>query len=256
VGDVVGRPGRRAVEQLLPGLIAEHRVDFSAMNVENAAGGAGLTHAVAEALFAAGADILTGGNHIWANKEILRFIDEEDRVLRPANFPPGTPGRGAGVFRSRRGVRVFAANLLGRVFMDPIDNPFRAIDALLAGAAAEPIRIVDFHAEATSEKVAMGWYVDGRVSAVFGTHTHVVTADERILPRGTAYITDVGMTGPHDSVIGVRKERAISRMVTGLPAKFETAADDVRLNAVLVACDPRTGRALGVERVQRRLEGT
>ncbi len=255
VADVVGKAGRQAIERLLPSLMEERSVDFCLLNAENAAGGAGLTQAVAASFFDRGVDVLTSGNHIWDNREIFRFIDDEPRILRPANYAPSVPGRGFGRFRARNGTQLLVANLQGRVFMETVDCPFRTIEEILsAESSLPPIRVVDFHAEATSEKQAMGWFLDGRVTAVIGTHTHVPTADERLLPGGTAYITDVGMTGPHDSVIGVKKEGAIHRMTTKLPVRFETATGDVRLSGLYVECDTHSGKALRVERIQRRLE--
>ena len=255
IADVVGRPGRNAVTALIPTLREECDVDLCVVNIENAAGGAGVTKSIANAVFEAGADCLTSGNHVWANRDVFGWIDDEERIVRPVNFDRECPGRGATVVRCRGGEPVLVANAQGRVFMDPCGNPFRALDATLAEHESVRLRLVDFHAEATSEKVAMGWYLDGRVTAVVGTHTHVPTADERILPEGTAAITDVGMTGPFDSVIGVKKEAALRRMVTGLPTRFEPASHDVRLSAVLIDADPSTGRAVGIERLQRSFGG-
>jgi len=254
VGDVVGQPGRLAIDRLLPPLIEERGIDFCIVNAENAAGGAGITRAMADACFEAGADVITSGNHVWANRQILKFIDDEPRLIRPANFAEDAPGRGAQVVRSRQDIPVLVANVVGRVFMNPVRCPFRILDGILDETPDVRLRFVDVHAEATSEKVALGWYLDGRVTAVFGTHTHVPTADARVLPGGTAYITDAGMTGPHDSVIGVRKEAVFRRMIKGLPARFETASGDVRLSAVQVEADPETGLARSIERFERALE--
>lgn len=254
VADVVGRPGRKAVSGLLPGLRDELDVDFCCVNCENAAGGAGVTRPMADALFAAGADVLTSGNHVWGNRDVYSFIDDEPRLIRPANFAPDAPGRGATLLETRQGHPILVANAMGRVFMNPVDCPFLAVDRILDGHQGVRLRLVDFHAEATSEKVAMSWYLDGRATAVVGTHTHVPTADARILPNGTAAITDVGMTGPFRSVIGVKVDAVLRRMVRGLPTRFETASEDVRLCGVLVEADPRTGTALAITRVERRLE--
>jgi metallophosphoesterase (TIGR00282 family) len=249
IGDVTGKPGRRIVAARLSGLRRERGIDVVIANGENAAGGMGLTPDVAAELFAAGVDVLTGGNHIWKNREAYDLLDSDPRVLRPANYPAGAPGRGAAVLRTGGGVEIGVLNLEGRVFMQALDDPFR-----LAREQADLLRqsvpavIVDFHAEATSEKVAMGWYLDGRVSAVIGTHTHVQTADERVLPQGTAYITDVGMTGPRDGVIGMDRDVILERFLTQLPARFQVASGAVQLNAVVVTIAP-AGRAERIERV-------
>jgi metallophosphoesterase (TIGR00282 family) len=250
IGDVVGRPGREAVKACLADLVRRHQVDFVIANGENSAGGMGITAQVSEELFNAGVDVLTTGNHVWRQRGAIPFIDSEHRVLRPANYPPGTPGRGGEVFVTSHSGTIGVVNVQGRTFMEPIDCPFRAADK-----ETERIRgrtsviIVDVHAEATSEKLAMGWYLDGRVSAVIGTHTHIQTADERILPKGTAYITDVGMAGPRDSILGVKTEPIIQRFLTGMPAKFELAGDPLALNAVLVNIDTETGNANSIQRV-------
>jgi metallophosphoesterase (TIGR00282 family) len=250
IGDIVGRPGRELVRRGLPALVAHRRIDLVIANVENAAAGFGVTPDIAEELLAAGVHVLTGGNHIWDRKEILPYFAEQPRLLRPANFPPGAPGSGRYVARAANGVSVAVVNLMGRVFMTAIDDPFRAALAEIE-AVAPPAQLVfvDFHAEATSEKVAMGWHLDGRVAAVVGTHTHVQTADERILPQGTAFITDVGMTGAHDSVIGVERSAILRRFLTALPQRFEPASENPRLNAVIVEADEATGLAAGIERV-------
>jgi len=220
IGDVVGRPGRRALTMALPELIAKHECEFVIANGENAAAGYGISVKVADEMFAAGVDVLTSGNHIWAAKEAPRLLEEDDRILRPANFPPGQPGHGSRLYETRGGHRIGVINLIGRIFMDPADCPFRRGDEELAKLTEAEAIIIDFHAEATSEKVALGYYFDGRVSAVIGTHTHVCTCDERILPQGTAYITDCGMTGPINTVIGIEKEIALRRFVTGMPERF------------------------------------
>lgn len=255
VGDVVGRPGREVVRAKLRPLVSELRADLVVVNGENAAGGVGITPATAKELFRAGADVLTGGNHSWDKREIVPYIDECPTLLRPANFPEGTPGRGVCVVATQDGTRVGVVNLQGRVFLQNLDDPFVAVDRVLAGLVGQvDVVVVDFHAEATSEKIAMGWYLDGRVAAVVGTHTHVPTADARVLPGGTAYITDVGMTGPYDGVIGVRKEEVLERFRTQLPARYSVATGDVRLAGVLVDCDPTTGAAHSIERIEVHAE--
>lgn len=249
MGDVVGRPGRRALATRLAGLRRSHAADVVIANGENAAGGMGLTSEAAAELFAAGVDVLTGGNHVWHRREAYDLLDSEPRIVRPANFPPGVPGRGAAVVQTASGHKVGVLNLQGRVFMQEIDDPFRIgrqQAAVLRGVV--PVVIVDMHAEATSEKVAMGWYLDGKVSAVIGTHTHVQTADERVLPEGTAYISDVGMTGPRDGVIGMARESILERFLTQLPARFQVAAGPAQVNAVVVDLDG-DGRARSIERI-------
>ena len=250
VGDVVGAPGRRAVRENIPALRTELGIDFVVANGENAAGGNGITREVARELFSYGVDALTMGNHVWNHREAYGYVDGEERLVRPANYPAGAPGAGMRLF-AVGGVKIAVVNCSGRVFMAPLDCPFRAMDGILDELAGRAhIILVDFHAEATSEKVAMGWYLDGRVTAVFGTHTHVQTADERLLPGGTAYITDVGMTGPRDSVIGVKKETVLEKFITQLPHRFEVAGGPYQFNAVLVEADAESGRALAVERIQ------
>lgn len=254
IGDVFGKPGRRAVQGILPSLRREFAVDFCVANGENLASGAGVTGETAEELFAAGVDVLTGGNHTFDRREGLSAIEDDLRILRPANYPPGTPGRGAGVYECGES-RVAVVNLIGRVFLLNADDPFRAADEVLETLIrVTPIIVVDFHAEATSEKIAMGWYLDGRASLVVGTHTHVATADERVLPRGTAYQSDAGMTGPHDSVIGVRKELALHKLRSQMPVKFQPAEGDIRLHALLVRIDPSSGRAQQARRIERHLD--
>lgn len=250
VGDIVGNPGRTILRQALSSLVAVHGIDLVVANVENAAGGFGITREVADAIRACGVDVMTTGNHVWDKKEALDLLTNDPTILRPANFPPGAPGRGHYVARTAAGDRVGIINVMGRVFMTPIDDPFAIVLTELEKVRPETqIVLVDMHAEATSEKLAMGWHLDGRVTAVVGTHTHVQTADARVLPGGTAYITDVGMTGPHDSIIGVEKEAALRRFRQALPSRFETAKGDPRLHAVIVSADTRTGLASGIERL-------
>jgi metallophosphoesterase (TIGR00282 family) len=250
IGDIVGKPGRDLVRQGLTALVEHHAVDLVVANTENAAGGFGITREIGQQLFDYGIDVMTSGNHIWDKREALNYIATEPRLLRPANYPAGAPGRGRYLTRSRDDISVGVINVMGRVFMLTIDDPFAVVlQEIEALRGQTRIILVDFHAEATSEKLAMGWHLDGKVTAVLGTHTHVQTADERILPNGTAYLTDVGMTGPHDSVIGVEIEAALGRFRTALPAKFETATANPRLNAVVIEADHRTGRALDIERL-------
>jgi 2',3'-cyclic-nucleotide 2'-phosphodiesterase len=250
VADVNGRPGRRAVEERLPGLREELDIDFVVANGENAADGLGITPKLADALLAAGVDVLTLGNHVWRRREIIPYLSGSDRLIRPANLSAESPGRGWTSAPARDGTRVAVINLLGDLFLQPAVTPFEMIDELVEEARREtPIVIVDFHAEATSEKVAMARYLDGRATAVFGTHTHVQTNDARVQAGGTAAITDAGMTGPHDSVIGVKSDLAIQRMRTGIPVKFETAEGDIRLEGALVECNG-SGRATSCELVR------
>ena len=250
IGDIIGKPGREALSRELHRIVDRHMVDLVIANGENAAGGFGLTAETAQELFKCGVQVLTSGNHIWDKKESLEYIKREERIVRPANYPEGTPGRGATLVRTPGGVKVGILNLEGRVFMNNLDCPFRCADREIAKLREEtPIIFVDFHAEATSEKVSLGWYLDGRVSAVIGTHTHVQTADERILTAGTAYQTDAGMTGSFDSVIGVRKEDAIEKFITQRPAKFEVAKKDIRINAVVIEVDEKSGLASSIERI-------
>ncbi|MEW6225454.1 MAG: TIGR00282 family metallophosphoesterase [Chloroflexota bacterium] len=257
IGDVIGKPGRVAIERTLPGIRDERGIDFVTANGENLAGGMGLTVSTCEALFAAGVDVVTSGNHIWDKREIYPFLDESERVLRPLNY--GThdvPGRGWGTYHALDGSELAVVNLQGRTYMQPIDNPFTDADRLLdeASEPLPPIRLVDFHCEITSEKNALGLYLDGRVSAVVGTHTHVVTGDERILPRGTAYQSDLGMTGPLWSVIGFDPRTVLPRFINALPTRFEVGDGPVVLNACQIDVDPATGHALQVERLQRLVE--
>lgn len=250
VGDVHGRPGRRILKERLPRLRTRYEARFVVANGENGAGGAGLSREVADELFAAGVDVITGGNHIWQHRDAYELLDAEPRIIRPLNYPPGVPGRGATVARTPEDVPVAVLNLQGRVFMPEVDDPFRTVRAEVE-ALRERARVIvlDFHAEATSEKIAMGWYLDGKISALVGTHTHVQTADERILPEGTAYITDVGMTGPRDGVIGMDRARILERFQTGLPVRFEVATGPAQLNAVAIDVDEETGMARRIERI-------
>lgn len=256
IGDIVGSPGRRIVLERLADLAANEKVDLVIANGENAASGFGITPRLVEELLGAGCEVLTGGNHIWDRKEILEFVAGEPRILRPANFAAGNPGRGVYCGTARNGVRYAVLNLQGRVFMAANDCPFRAADRELAALPADiKVIVVDFHAEATSEKQAMGWYLDGRVSAVIGTHTHVATADARVLPQGTGFITDAGMTGPHNSVIGMDKKAVLQRFLDGLPARFEVAEGDVRMSTVLLEIDAATGHALSIRQQAYQIEG-
>jgi metallophosphoesterase (TIGR00282 family) len=254
IGDVVGKGGRRAVAELLPKLMGEG-VDFIIANAENASGGMGITPPHAEMLLDVGVNCITSGNHIWRKKELLSFLEGEPRLLRPANYPPGAPGSGSGIYTVANGTKVGVLNLEGRVFMRPLESPFKTAEEQISSLRRETrVIIVDFHAEATSEKMALGWYLDGKVSAVVGTHTHVQTADERVLPGGTAYITDVGMTGPCDSVIGVKKEIAMERFLTMLPNKFEPATGPMELQGAIVEVDEGTGLSTGIRRVKMGLD--
>jgi metallophosphoesterase (TIGR00282 family) len=248
IGDVIGKPGRKALSQLLPGLRQQYGIDLVMVNGENAAGGIGLTVETAREMLDAGADVLTSGNHIWKHREIYPYLDSDMPLLRPLNYPPGVPGRGYLVIG-----QVAVVNLIGRVFIGDLDCPFRAMDALLASLKPKII-IVDFHAEATSEKVALGRYLDGRVSAVLGTHTHVGTTDAQVLPGGTAYVSDIGMTGPLDSVIGDDAEAAIQRFLTRLPHRLSVGKGKIALNGMVVEIDDDTGKALSIERIYRDVD--
>jgi len=251
VGDVFGEPGRAAVKKLLPKLRQQHAIDLVVVNVENAAAGFGVTPQIAREVLDQGADVMTSGNHIWDKKEIVEYITKENLLLRPANFPAGTPGVGHVTVKAGPH-RVAVVNLMGRVFMSAIDCPFRKADEILHEVTKETrVVLVDMHAEATSESVAMGWYLDGRVSAVVGTHRHVQTADERVLPGGTAYITDLGMTGPIDSVIGVDKDLILQRFLTQMPVRFEAAKGPAALHGVVITVDPETGRASDIVRIRQ-----
>ncbi len=252
IGDIVGRAGRRTLVDHLDRLIDRHLVDLVIANGENAAAGYGLTASVLNELFDSGVDVVTSGNHIWDKKEIMPVLEKESRLLRPANYPPGLPGYGSGIYETAAGIKVGVLNLEGRVFMKNLDCPFRAADSLIAELKqVTPIVFVDFHAEATSEKQALGFYLDGRVSAVVGTHTHVQTADERILPEGTGYLTDVGMTGSQDAIIGNQKESAMDRFLTQLPVRLEVAKKNPQLCGVLLTINEETGCCEAIERIQQ-----
>lgn len=253
IGDIVGRPGRDAALELVPLLRAEFSPDLVIANAENSAGGWGITPPIAAMFLSGGMDVLTMGNHTWAKSEGEEVMETQARVLRPANFPPGAPGRGFGLFKTLSGSLVGVANLNGRTFMEPLDDPFRAADDIIKQLSAHTkVLFFDFHAETTSEKIAFGWHCDGRASAVVGTHTHVPTADERVLPGGTAYITDVGMCGPIDSVIGMDKDIVLARFRTQLPHRFKVADGPAALNGVLIDVNEATGKARSIERVYRR----
>ncbi|MCR4440893.1 MAG: TIGR00282 family metallophosphoesterase [Peptococcaceae bacterium] len=254
VGDIVGRPGRKTVKELVKPYRKKYNLDVVIANGENAAGGNGLTQPIAREMYDAGIDVITMGNHTWDKKEILEFIEHDPLLIRPANYPPGTPGRGSVVLSLRGGLKLGVINLAGRVFLPPLDCPFRAAESIVREMRKETnLIIIDFHAEATSEKIAFGWFMDGRVSAVVGTHTHVQTADERILPLGTGYITDVGMTGPRDSVLGVDKELVIRKFMSQMPTRFEVAGGPVQFNALLLDIDESSGRTSKIERIDEKM---
>jgi metallophosphoesterase (TIGR00282 family) len=258
VGDIVGSPGRQIVHDRLADIVAQRQIELVIANGENAASGFGITPRLTEELLKAGIDVLTGGNHSWDRREILEFMPHEPRLLRPANFPEGNPGNGLYIGATKKGAKYAVLNLQGRVFLPAIDDPFRKADCELARIPGDvAFVLVDMHAETTSEKLAMGWYLDGRVTALVGTHTHVATADERVLPQGTAYITDVGMTGPHGGVIGMDRDGIVRKFLDGLPARFEVASGDVQMNCVLIETDdqgPRNAagrlRARSIERLR------
>ena len=255
IGDIVGKPGRVAVRELLPALIEDYRIDLVVANCENAAAGFGVTRDIVEELFRSRVDVLTSGNHIWDKKEVLEFVEDYETLLRPANYPDGVPGFGSVVVPSPTGSPIGVINLAGRVFMHSLDCPFRSAEKEIEKLKKNTSTIVvDMHAEATSEKQALGWFLDGRVSAVLGTHTHVQTADERILPNGTAYITDLGMTGPFDSIIGTRKDVVLERFLRNMPNKFDVARGDVRLQGVVLGVDQASGKALEIERLNVRMQ--
>ena len=250
VGDIVGKPGRELVRKGLRALVEEHEVDLVIANAENSANGFGITKEIGDTLLEWGVDVMTSGNHIWDKKEAIEYIATEPRLLRPANYPAGVPGRGSYVTQTGDGRAVGVINVMGRVFMLNIDDPFAVVQREIEAIRHKTrVIIVDFHAEATSEKIAMGWHLDGKVTAMFGTHTHVQTADERILPNGTAYLTDAGMTGPHDGIIGMEREPSLGRFLNAMPSRFEPATGNPRLNGVLVSADDRTGRASAVRRI-------
>ena len=251
VGDVVGGPGRRFLADALPGITSERGIDCNIVNVENAAAGSGLTPSLYDKFIAAGVHLMTLGDHIYRRKEIIPVLERSERIVRPANLAPQAPGRQYAIWETDNGARVAVVSLLGRMYMRPaVDCPFRAADRVL-GTIPDDVKVivVDVHAEATAEKIALGWHLDGRVSAVVGTHTHVTTADECVLPHGTAYITDLGMTGPHDSVLGRRKDRVLSSMITSVPIPFDVTRDDVRLSGVTIRVRSETGRATAIERI-------
>jgi len=255
VGDIFGRPGRLIASEIIPAIIKERDVDFCIVNGENVAGGFGLTRNSVVKLFSYGIDVITSGNHIWDRPEISTVFMEFSRVLRPANYPLGVEGKGHFIFEANNGAKVGVLNLQGRIFMPAIDCPFRTAEQLVNKLRAEtPIIIVDFHAEATSEKNALGWFLDGKVSAVIGTHTHVMTADEKILPEGTAYITDVGMTGPHHSIIGVKIEQSLKRLIKQVPVRFSPASGGLTFSAVLFEVNETTGKAISIERIVEKLD--
>lgn len=251
IGDIVGRPGRKAVKENIKRYRKKYDLDFVIVNGENAAGGNGITKDIVDELLENSVDFITMGNHVWDKKEILQFIDHEPCLIRPANYPPPAPGKGSTVIRLNQSVKIGILNLSGRVFLPPLDCPFRLADELVTKLRKEtPIVIVDFHAEATSEKMAFGWFMDGKVSAVIGTHTHVQTADERILPQGTGYITDVGMTGPRDSILGVERELVIQKFLTQMPVRFEIAEGILQINAIFLQIDENTGKTVKIQRIQ------
>lgn len=251
IGDIVGKAGRKAISSLLEGLIENEGIDFTIANGENAAGGIGITPAIAREILEKGVDVITSGNHIWAKKEIIQFLDEEERILRPANYPDGVPGKGSGIFMGRKGEKIGVLNVEGRVFMKTLGCPFTTAEKELTELNKEvDCTVVDFHAEATSEKMALGWFLDGKTSAVLGTHTHVQTSDERILPGGTAYITDVGMTGPIGSVIGIKQKIAIERFLTQMPKKFDVSSREIELQGVILEINLHSGRSEWIRRLK------
>lgn len=256
IGDVVGKPGRQAVAGLLQNIKKEFNVDFTIVNAENAAGGSGVTSRIAKQLFDKGSDVLTLGDHVWDQKEVEPYLNEEEYIIRPANFPNGAPGKGWCVKTISSGSKIGVINILGRVFMRyNVNCPFRALEAIVNEIKKQtPNIIVDMHAETTSEKVAIGHFIDGRVSALVGTHTHIQTADEKVLPEGTAYITDLGMTGPYDSVIGQNKGNIVQRFLTSLPVRFSVAQGEVKLHGVVVDIDEKTGKARNIIRIQKTFE--
>ncbi len=258
IGDINGKAGRNCIKAILPNLIKEKNIDFTIANAENAAGGFGLTYETFKEIKESGIDVLTMGNHTWDNKDIFTFIQKEPSLLRPANLPQDVPGQGSGIFNLKNSqTKIGVINLNGRIFMDPAQCPFREAEKIVEEIKKQtPIIIVDIHAEATSEKQAMGFFLDGNVSAVIGTHTHVQTADERILPNGTGFITDVGMTGPFDSVIGVKKDIIIRRFLTGLPEKFEIANRDIRFNGIILNIDTESGKTKNIERINIKYENS
>ena len=255
IGDIVGTPGRKVLREALPGYIRDQAIDLVVANGENLVSGSGLTIKTKDKLLSHGVDVVTSGDHIWRRMEISNGLTRGGRLLRPDNYPDECPGRGLTIVEARNGVKVAVINLLGRLFMSPIDCPYRAADRAVEEARqTTPVVVVDFHAEATSEKISMGWYLDGRTSAVWGTHTHVQTTDEKLLPNGTAYLTDLGMTGSHHSVLGRKVEPVLQKMVTHIPARFDVADEDLRMSGAIVTIDAETGRAKAIERVQLKHE--
>ncbi|MDH5662190.1 MAG: TIGR00282 family metallophosphoesterase [Elusimicrobiota bacterium] len=255
IADVIGKPGREIVKNILPRVIREENIQFVIANCENAAGGFGLTPKISREVISAGVDVITMGNHVWARKEISEIIEEEN-ILRPANYPPEDPGKGGTIIQAGNGEKVGVVNLMGRVYMSTLECPFRTADGIIEEISKQTkIIVVDMHAEITSEKVAMGWYLDGKVSAVIGTHTHVPTADERVLPQGTAYITDIGMTGPRDSVIGIKKEIILRKYLTQMPIRFEVAKDDLVFAGAVMEIEEKTGKATSIKRITKPFEG-
>jgi metallophosphoesterase (TIGR00282 family) len=253
IGDIMGNPGRRAVADLLPKLRRKYNIDMVIANGENAAGGIGITSQIVSELYSVGIDVITSGNHIWHHKEIYGTLDKDPYLLRPANYPPQVPGKGACIFSTAQGVKVGVLNLMGRVFISNLDCPFRKADEEIKELSGETkIIIVDFHAEITSEKNALGWYLDGKVSAVLGTHTHIPTADERILSKGTAYITDLGMVGSLNSVIGIKTDLVLQKFLTQIPVRYELEKKNIYLQGAVISVDPATGKAEKIERVQER----
>ncbi|MFY9402920.1 MAG: TIGR00282 family metallophosphoesterase [Candidatus Omnitrophota bacterium] len=254
IGDIVGKPGREAVRILLPKLKSQHSLDFVIANAENASGGSGITQKVSEELFNYGVDVLTSGDHIWKKKETFELVNYEERILRPLNYPSGAPGNGKRIFKTKGQERIGVINVNGRVFMDALECPFKTSQAAYEELSKETnIIIVDIHAEATSEKVALGWYLNGKVSAVLGTHTHIQTADEKILSLGTGYITDVGMCGAYDSVIGRKVDNVLTRFLTSIPVRFEVAEENVQLHAVVLDIDSNSGKSRSIVRIQEKL---
>lgn len=254
IGDIVGKPGRRAVKELLPSLVSGHDVDMVIANCENAASGFGITREVVEELYDSHIDVLTSGNHVWDKKEVMEFIDDYESLIRPANYPAGVPGTGSVLMPTASGQYVGVLNLAGRIFMHPVDCPFAVAKKEIERLKNRTnVIIVDIHAEATSEKKALGWYLDGEVSAVLGTHTHVQTADNEVLPKGTAFISDAGMTGPFDSVIGIKKDTIIERFLTQIPNRFDVAKNDIRLQGVVIDIEAQSGRANAIERISVKI---
>ena len=250
IGDIFGKPGRKIVSGLIPQIKKEEKIDLVIANGENLAGGLGMTPKTAKQMFEAGIDVFTSGNHLWDKKEIIEFLQIEKRILRPANYPPTAPGNDFYIFETSQNIKIAILNLIGRIFTISVDCPFRSADKYLEKIHSETdIIFVDIHAEATAEKMALAWYLDGKVSAIIGTHTHIQTADERILPEGTAYITDAGMTGPHDSVIGIRAKDALARFINRIPARFTPAKGNLKLNAVIVTIDEKTAKAKSIKRL-------